>query len=225
MDVPTDESIIWVTPDGENRIVSTDGAARSLSFPDVAPSLRVVTAGDVLLMQGNLGTDLTGAVLEAARSRGLVTILNVAPVVDGIAALFPLLGHAIVNEVEAEQLTGCGDPDAAVLAMRELGAGHVVVTLGASGARTDGPHGIETVPAEPVDAIDTTGAGDVLCGVYAASVAAGGPRPCVSPSRPPRSRSPVPGPSPPSLPAPSSQRSHPAWSCHDRSPCRRCVLR
>jgi ribokinase len=173
MDVPTDESIIWVTPDGENRIVSTDGAARSLSFPDVAPSLRVVTAGDVLLMQGNLGTDLTGAVLEAARSRGLVTILNVAPVVDGIAALFPLLGHAIVNEVEAEQLTGCGDPDAAVLAMRELGAGHVVVTLGASGARTDGPHGIETVPAEPVDAIDTTGAGDVLCGVYAASVAAG----------------------------------------------------
>ena len=169
---PTDVSIIWVTPDAENRIVSTDAAARSLAHADVAPSLGAMAPGDVLLMQGNLGADLTGSVLEAARSRGLVTILNVAPVVDGISSLLSLVDHAVVNEVEAEQLAGCPDPETAARAIRDRGATYVVVTLGALGACTDGPSGVESVLADPVEAVDTTGAGDVFCGVYAASLAA-----------------------------------------------------
>lgn len=176
--MPTDESIIWVTPDGENRIVSTDGAARSLAFADVEPALGAMTPGDVVLMQGNLGAGLTGSVLEAARARGVTTVVNVAPVFADVAALLPLIDHAIVNEVEAEQLSGRADPGPAARAIHDQGVANVVLTLGPAGARATGPDGTRSLAADPVMAVDTTGAGDVFCGVYAASLAAR--RPVVS---------------------------------------------
>jgi ribokinase len=46
---------------------------------------------------------------------------------------------------------------------------HFVVTLGARGARYAGTDGEYVVPAPVVQAVDTTGAGDVFAGVLAAN--------------------------------------------------------
>ena len=46
---------------------------------------------------------------------------------------------------------------------------HLVITLGARGARYVGEAGEFAVPAPAVTAVDTTGAGDVFAGVLAAS--------------------------------------------------------
>ena len=50
--VPTDESIILVTPDGSNTIVSTNSAAKWLTVDTVARRLESVKDNDILLLQG-----------------------------------------------------------------------------------------------------------------------------------------------------------------------------
>ena len=169
--VPTDESVICVTPEGENSIVSTHAAAASMDFALARPALEAAAAGDVLLMQGNLAHDLTRACLEEGRRRQTVTVLNPAPIQYGFEAIWPFVDCAILNEVESEHLTGSADPAIAARRLLERGVSRVIVTLGACGAQVAEDGSTREIPAEPVDAVDTTGAGDVFCGVFAAGLA------------------------------------------------------
>ena len=172
--VPTDESIIYVTPEGKNSIVSTHAAAASMDMTLVRPALAAAAPGDIVLMQGNLPHDLTLGCLEAARCGQSVTVLNPAPIQYGYDAVWPFVDCAILNEVESEDLTGSADPVAAAQRLLARGVRHVIVTLGARGAlvaREDGA--TQAIPADTVAAVDTTGAGDVFCGVFVAATARG----------------------------------------------------
>jgi ribokinase len=169
---PTDESLIFVTSSGENAIVSTAAAARSLDGKSVAPLLAGLDREDLLLMQGNLTRPITAFCLEQAKAAGARTMLNPAPIAFDYAGLWPGVDLAVVNEVESEMLTGLGDPGRAAQALRRAGVPTVVTTLGAHGARLlDGERDL-LLPAPHVEAIDTTGAGDVFCGVLAAALEA-----------------------------------------------------
>ena len=174
---PTDLSLIYVAPDGENTIVSTALAADSVTPDIAAAALGGAAPGDWLMMQGNLPFATTRAVLAAARAAGVRTVLNPAPVRWPAAELWPLCDVAVVNRVEAEAFTGTGDPEAALDRLVAAGARAAVVTLGAEGVRWLSAEGRGARPAEPVAAIDATGAGDSFCGTLCAALAAGAPFP------------------------------------------------
>jgi ribokinase len=163
-EAPTDESVILVAHSGENAIVSTAGASGALPVPDVLAAIDAMAAGDLLMMQGNLGRTLTAAALREADERGLVTLLNPAPVAFAYEGLLELADIVVVNAVEAATLA-------------PLSAPTVIVTNGPNGAHLR--RGAETlhVPAPPRDAVDSSGAGDVVCGVVAAGLAQGLPLP------------------------------------------------
>ena len=171
--VPTDLSIIYVTPEGENSIVSTHAAAAAVDLSLARPALEDAAAGDILLMQGNLAPDVTCGCLEEGRRRRATTVLNPAPIQYGYDAIWPFVDCAILNEVESEHLTGSGDPPVAAGRLIERGVRHVIVTLGASGALLASAASVHEIAAERVAAVDTTGAGDVFCGVFAACMAQG----------------------------------------------------
>jgi len=174
VDAPTDQSILYVAPGGENCIVSSHQAA-AVAAPDWATGIldRCAAPGDMLLMQGNLRLETTRAALEAARGLGVTTILNPAPIQYRYGSLLPWTDIVILNEIEATEIGERGDPVASGQAICAGGVPHSIVTLGREGAVLIGGGGLARLPAPFVEAVDTVGAGDTLCGAFAAALAGG----------------------------------------------------
>lgn len=167
----TDLSSIWIDAGGENVIVSSADAAAAMTPAEARSACASIGAGDVLLVQGNLGGETTLAALREARERGATTMLNTAPMRSWMGNCLPLADIVVANAVEAAELSGDAmDAEAALL---EAGAAMLVVSRGRDGAILATAKGRMHVPAPPVTARDTSGAGDVLTGTLAGLLAQG----------------------------------------------------
>jgi ribokinase len=156
---PSGRALITVDEHGENSIVVVAGANGHVML-DQLPVARVVLA------QLETNTDVVLAALHAARAAGSMTILNPAPadrIPDGVLDLCDVV---VPNEHELELLGGTA-------ALRAAGVRTIVVTRGAAGVDVLDADADWHVDADPVDAVDTTGAGDAFCGALAARLAAG----------------------------------------------------
>jgi len=175
LDGATDRCVITVDAAGENTVVSLIEAARA--FDPVADGrlAETLAPGDWTLMQGNLRPAVTRAALALARTCGAVTVLNPSPTYPAYEYDWRLVDLAIVNRGEAVELGGRADPLEAACALRNMGAGAVVLTLGAQGAAMVSAEGIVRAGAPPVAAVDTVSAGDVFSGALIAARASGRP--------------------------------------------------
>jgi sulfofructose kinase len=88
----------------------------------------------------------------------------------GLEELLPLVDWLVVAEPFPAAYTGLREPSEAAEALLDLGPELLVVTLGEQGCLVccRGPDGEESfrVPGFPVDAVDTTGAGDAFHGAF-----------------------------------------------------------
>lgn len=167
---------------GQNSIVIVPGANDGLSPADVERAAPAIAAAQVLICQLEIPIATTRAALETARAAGVTTVLNPAPAAALDDAMLALSDYFIPNEVEAAMLTGLptatdAEAEAAARALMARGAGRngaVILTLGARGALVLTPDSaVMRVHAEPVQAVDTTGAGDAFVGSFAVLVAEG----------------------------------------------------
>jgi ribokinase len=173
---------IWVEADGTNRIIVVSGANDLVTPEHAAAAIAGMTRLDVAIGQFEIPQAVTAAGFVAARARGAVTILNPAPAAPILPALLAVTDWLIPNEVEFGILAGASDApgrggpvqDEALAAFSAAIGTRLVVTLGSRGAALVGLDGNVThVPAEPVNAIDTTGAGDAFVGAFAVGLALG----------------------------------------------------
>ena len=162
VDAPTDRSVILVDEQGENAIVSAVAAARAFS-PRGRWSARA-EPGDLVLLQNNLLPGTTAEVLREAAQRGVRTVWNVSPLGDRLADL-AMASVVVVNRGEGEALTEARTPSEMLAAFTARGARDVVVTLGREGAAILAEGEAHALAAPAVAAVDTSGAGDVFCGV------------------------------------------------------------
>ena len=174
----TDESVIMVSDDSENAIVSTAACARWLDVRSLAPNLAAVTHGDMLLMQGNMCHETTATVLRQARAGGATCVLNPAPLPQDAAALVALADIVVLNLFEACTILGreyankdTNTITAAVSSGKMLQAQSgavVLLTLGSKGCVILSDAEPIEIAAPRVVAVDTTGAGDTFTGWFCA---------------------------------------------------------
>jgi ribokinase len=174
-DVATDLSVVTVARSGENSIVTAAGCTRALEPSQVIAQIADITAADMLLMQGNLTLDCTRAVIEYAREQGATVIVNAAPWCWPDPSVLARCAGVIANEGEIRDISNVDEPEQAARWLLARGPEWVVVTLGARGALLVRAGQTVHLPASPVVAVDTSGAGDVFCGVLAALLSQAAP--------------------------------------------------
>ena len=175
----TGTCVVLVEPGGERSMLPDAGANAALAPTPLPPgAAHLHVAGYALLRPGSRAAAL--ALLSAARAAGVpvsVDPSSAAPLARAPGFLEWVAGAALLlpNRAEAAVLAGTADVEAAARALTAHG-GEVVVKLGAEGALwTDGATLLH-VPATPVAAADSTGAGDAFAaGLLAARLRGAAP--------------------------------------------------
>ncbi len=114
------------------------------------------------------------AELHGARVDGRIAVLDGDTTPDAaVKGLAPLASHVAFSQGGLQQFSGVTDPETGLRVAEERLSGWLCVTLGADGCLVLEKGAIRAVPAFPIEAVDTTGAGDVFHGALAVALAEG----------------------------------------------------
>jgi ribokinase len=179
-DAATGAALILVASDGENRIIVAKGANDFLTPADVDAAAAQLAAVSMVLLQFEIPLETIYHTIRFAKAHNVRCIVNPAPALPAKLAELALADYLIVNETEAEIMSGRQvrtqtDLDACVDALLDQGMRRVILTLGARGAMMASRSGKVHVPAFPVSTTDTTGAGDAFIGSLAVFLSEGRP--------------------------------------------------
>jgi len=172
-------ALIVVDDNSQNAIVIVAGANGAMTPAVIDRFDAVLQAADVIICQLEIPDATVGHALKRARALGKIVILNPAPASRPLPAdWFAAIDYLIPNESEAAALSGMlvdslQTAESAATRLIAMGAGKVIVTLGAQGSLFANGQGFEHFPAPKVQAVDTTAAGDTFVGGFAAALASG----------------------------------------------------
>jgi ribokinase len=152
---PTGSAYIIVNENGQNMIVVNRGANIFLVPEDLNSELK----GEVVLTQLEIRED---TVKKALREFNGLRILNPAPATLNDISILDYVDILTPNEVEFKELSGADDLDYGIEVLLKKVKKAVIITLGEKGALIGMRNKRIRVETMKVNAIDTTGAGDVF---------------------------------------------------------------
>lgn len=173
-DTPTGNAIIQVNSRGENCIILYTGANGSVTKDFADEVLKRFGPEDLLLIQNEISS--LPYIIDKAKEKCMRIAFNPSPMNSGVTQ--EMLGAAdwlFVNQVEASEITGAEGRENCLRALSALFPHTaVIMTLGSDGVvyrdeKQSLSHGIY-----PVNALDTTGAGDTFTGFFLGALASGG---------------------------------------------------
>lgn len=164
-------AVIQVSKQGENCIILYPGTNHSIQRKDMDETLSYFEAGDFLVRQNEIN-DMQ-YLMEQAYQKGLRMVLNPSPMDEKIPT-YPLdyVEFFILNEIEARDILKKESQLSEGLIAR-FPDSKIVLTLGKKGVAYRDKNCSYSNCAYPVEAVDTTAAGDTFTGYFIASIAAG----------------------------------------------------
>ena len=169
-DSATPLSAILVKPDGRRTVVNYKGATPPLPA-DCIDLAR--WHPQVILFDGH-EPEVSLALMKAIEGRGISTVLDAGSVHRGTLKLLERVDYIVASQKFAHECTGRENPEQAALKLGQA-CSAVVITLGEAGLVWKNKERSGSLPAFPINAVDTTGAGDAFHGAFAAGLAKGKP--------------------------------------------------
>ncbi len=169
-------SVIIIDRTGANLISVVPGANFRLSPTDIDCAEKAMRESALVGFQLENRLETVTYAIGKARALGARVLLDPAPAVPLPTEVLAQLDYIKPNETEASIVTGISVTDVASAETAgrwfvERGVGTAIVTLGEAGAVVTTAEGSCHYPAPRIDAVDTTGAGDVFSGALMAALA------------------------------------------------------
>ena len=172
------KAVVLIGRHGRNLPTIDPGANHAIT-PEMLLSVKdQLQDAAVFVLQYEMPAETLYMALEIAKEFDIPVVFNFAPPqpidkkkIDGV-------DYLIVNETEAEFLLGYPlvnheSMQKAAQELLALGAKTVMITLGHKGVYVACESCNRIVPAYPVEAVDTTAAGDTFCGAFATALTEG----------------------------------------------------
>lgn len=170
----TGTAVIWVDKRGENSIVVIPGANRLLGPGYIITHQNVIHNADIVLLQMEIPYETVKTICGIASRCQKKVILNAAPAYCLEEEILRSLYILVVNETEAETITGekidMTGEEGIINALLCKGVKNVILTMGHKGCIFGNGIDLLRIPAFSVDVKDTTGAGDTFCGAFTVGI-------------------------------------------------------
>ena len=166
-------AIIQVSKKGENSIVIYPGSNRMITRDMVELALEEFSGGDIVLLQNEINQ--LDYIVQKAYEKKMCIVFNPSPC-DSVAKSVDLnkITYLVLNEIEAQMLTGCKEPELSLKYFAEKYSSlKVVLTLGKNGCIFYNGEREIYQSAYSVNVVDTTAAGDTFTGFFIANAAMG----------------------------------------------------
>lgn len=166
-------AIIQVDAKGENTILLYPGANHEITREQIDGTLAGYGEGDILLLQNEICE--IPYIMEQAHQKGMKIFFNPSPLTEAVFR-YPLhlVSCFLVNGLEGASLAGEDGRDAILAGIRQkFPQARIVLTLGKDGACYDDGKERYFQSAFPVQAVDTTAAGDTFTGYFIAELLRG----------------------------------------------------
>jgi ribokinase len=169
----TGVAVIVVDDKGDNTIVVAPGANANVTAQDVQSALPAFSHASVLVLQLEIPLPAVETAIHAGSELRMQVILNPAPAQSLSPELVQQVDYLILNQNELRILSSNDELQPAIRRLKSMGASKILLTLGEDGVMLDDDKTQVHLPAYPVKAIATVGAGDAFVGAFAAAIAQG----------------------------------------------------
>ncbi len=173
-ETPTGQALIQVSREGQNSIVLFGGGNKEFLVSEIEETLTSANQGDWVLLQNEINE--LDTIIRKTKEKGMKICFNPAPFDESVKLLpLELLDVLVLNEVEAEGLSGIKEPTISINALTTTYPNcEIIITLGKYGVmHKKGTSSITTFGTWNVPVVDTTAAGDCFIGTYIARTSLG----------------------------------------------------
>jgi len=172
---PTGMGVVNAVQDGSVFASIVRGANFAITKKHIDTAEPVLKEAGLVILQMEIPQEINEYVIDKAKSFGCKVLMNAAPAADIPEEYLRKLDILVVNEVEAGfYLHDVVDTiEKGTVGAKELSERYgcdVIVTMGKAGAVICEDGKTTFIPAEKVDAVDTTGAGDSFIGAVGYSL-------------------------------------------------------